>query len=407
MNVKEYRCTKICTQTRKFTTASIFASILILISALFTSCQDAQFNGDILEVMEQNLTSTVYFQKDADSPVAFSYTFKIGEDYSVSELPDNRTAREYELNPGFDLGGWKPLYTNGADDNAYTLDANGFIKSFHMTITPLTVYGAGYTAATDTPYKIIYKTQNLTMDGYEYYDERAMTGTTSTPEAPSYTDAAGNLLEITGFTALSSSIEEMEIAADGSTVVEVLYDRNAYTLTLHKNDSNAGTAAEETVQHTFYFEVPALIPANTFTYGSYTFAGWATSTQRAAAHTVDYTDGVYYTIGAADADLYAVWLLPHISVTIELPGANEVGITYSIETNKIILSAVLPNGAAESDYTYSWFYANEGFTNVRSTDSTWEINTTSLASGYYQVSLIAVRVADGMPSGLTVQIHKE
>ena len=186
-----------------------------------------------------------------------------------------------------------------------------------------------------------------------------------------------------------------------------MYDRNAYTLTLHKNDSNAGTAAEETVQHTFYFEVPAHIPANTFTYGSYTFTGWANSIERAAAHIVDYTDGVYYTIGAADADLYAVWLLPHISVTIQLPGTNEVGITYTIQADKIILSAVLPTGAVESDYTYSWFYANEGFTNVRSTSSTWEINTTSLASGYYQVSLIAVRVADGIPSGLTVQIHKE
>ena len=211
MNVKKYRC--------KFIITSVFASILILISALLTSCKDPQFNGDILEVMEKNLTSTVYFKKDADSPVAFSYTFKIGEEYSVSDLPDNKTAREYELYPGFDLGGWKPLYSDGADDNAYTLDANGFITSFHMTIAPLTVYGAGYTAATDTPYKIIYKIQNLTMDGYDYYDERAMTGTTSTPQAPSYTDAAGNLLEITGFTALTSSIEEKEIAANGSTVV--------------------------------------------------------------------------------------------------------------------------------------------------------------------------------------------
>lgn len=391
-----------------FNTVKLIA--VILISAVISiSCSDAEFNGDILAALEENNSSTVEFKKDAKSEVAFVMQFKIGNDYSAEDLPSVDAEEVLALKPGFDLIGWKPA-ADSTNNQFYTLDKKGFIQSFHMTANPFTVYG-DFTASKNTPYKIIYKTQNVTMDGYELYQEKEMTGTTSTPEAPSYTDAASNVISITGFTAQTAAITEKEIAADGSTTVEIFYDRNQYTLTLHKNDTNAGSPSEETVTEDFWFGVPKHIPANTFTYTGHSFGGWAETTAKAAAFTVDYQDGVYYTIGDADAHLYAVWLLPQISVTIHLPAPDEVGITYEISSDgkKLILSAVLPTGATAADYDFSWYYPSEGF-NVKSTASTWEINIdqsdpASLDPGDYQVSLIAVRRSDSMPSGISAQIH--
>ena len=275
-----------------------------------------------------------------------------------------------------------------------------------MGVRSITLYGAKYSAATDTPYKIIYKTQNLTMDGYEYYSEQEMEGTTSTPDQPSFTDAANNLIDIPGFTARSDLITEVEILADGSAEVEVLYDRNAYTLTFHANDGSE--ASEQTATQTFYYEVTAQLNPNSFVREGCGFAGWASTREKAAAGTVDYTDGANYTIGIGDADLYAVWTLPHISITIELPGADEVGVTYEIDAadpNKVTFSAVIPAGHTESEYTFNWFFTNEGFANVRSIDSSWLLDTTGWAPGFYQISLIAIHIADSMPSGGTVQIE--
>ena len=99
--------------------------------------------------------------------------------------------------------------------------------------------------------------------------------------------------------------------------------------------------------------------------------------------------------------------MPQISVTVELPGLDEVGVEYNLSGNTLTLSAKLPDGASESDYTYSWFYTDEGFGNVRCTDAVWTIDTTSWEKGCYQITLIAERVADGMPSGTTVQITIE
>ncbi len=243
------------------------------------------------------------------------------------------------------------------------------------------------------------------MDGYDYYDEQSMTGTTSTPDAPSYTDATNNLIDIPGFTAQTAAIVEQEIAADGSAIVEVLYDRNLYTLTLHANDGS-GTGEPEDTQN-FYYGVPTRLTVNAFSRSGCSFAGWATSRDRAAAGTVDYSDRSNYTIGAGNADLYAVWTLPHISVTISLPGTDEVSPTYVLDTtdaNKVNLSAVIPAGHTAAEYTYKWFYTNEGpGTTPLSTLNSFVLDTTGWSRGTYQITLLA-ELSGVSAGGGTVQI---
>ena len=386
-----------------------FSLSLLLVLLLFAACKtEAEFDGDILEAVNADTSSVISFKKDKDSPVAFEKAYTIGINYSASDLPGNDNENVEKLNPGFDLLGWALDDADIDLQDIFTFDSEGFITAFHMGVRSITLYGAKYTAATDTPYKIVYKIQNKTMDGYDVYDEQMMEGTTSTPEEPSYTDAANNLLDIPGFTARLDLLEEVEILADGSALVEVLYDRNAYTLTFHANDGSGDT--EQTASQTFYYEVTAQLNPNSFTREGCGFAGWATSRERAAQGTVDYTDGANYTIGTEDEDLYAVWTLPHISIAIELPGADEVGVTYAIDTanpNIVTFSAVIPAGHTEDEYSFNWFFTNEGFANVQSTLSSWEVDTTGWTPGFYQISLIAIHTVDSMPSGGTVQIEVE
>ena len=384
---------------------TLLFTLAVLAAVLhFTSCQtEYEYDGDILAAVNEDLSSVISFKKDAESPVAFTRKYKIGQDYSSNQLPGNDTPEVSNFNQGFDITGWKLDESAAELQKYFTFDEDGYVTSFHMGIKAITLYAAGYTASSDTPYKIIYKTQNLAMDAYEYYDEAEMTGTTSTPDNPSYTDAANNLIEIPGFTALASSIVEQEILADGSTVVEVLYNRNAYTLTFHSNEGGGTSEALDT--QTFYYGVPAALKTNGFTRSGYSFAGWATGRTGSVA----FANQALYTIDAADADLYAVWTLPNISITISLPGADEVGISWAPDTvapNKIILSAVIPDGHADTEYTYKWYNSNT----VPATQisgavySSYIVDTTGFAAGYYQYTLIAE--LGGVPAGGgTVQIQ--
>ena len=296
--------------------------ISVLFALIIASCSNYQYDGDILAEIQGDTRSTISFKKDKESPVAFTVTFEIGKDYNVSDLPGNDNQDVDKMNPGFELGGWVPDSTDADFLSAVSLDENGFIQSFHMTPLDVTFYGAGYYASTDTPYKIVYKIQNEARDGYDVYEEREMTGTTSTPEAPSYTAAGDNLIEIEGFRLREDLLEEKEILADGSTVVEVFYDR-----------------------------------------------------------------------------------MPDVGITITIPSTNEITITSARAGNVVTLTALLPAGESAADYSFCWFYTDQGMTSSLSTTTSCTVDTTSLAKGVYQISLIAVRTSDSMPFGGTVQIE--
>ncbi len=389
----------------------LYKSLLLSLCAitLFAACKtEAEFDGDILEAINADTSSVISFKKDRNSPVAFELSYSIGGDYTLEDLPGNDDEKVDQLNPGFDLIGWKLDDADNDLRSSFTFDAEGCVSSFHMGTRSITLYGAGYTASTDTPYKIVYKTQNLAMTGYDVHSEQILTGTTSTPDAPSYTDATNHTIDIPGFSVRIDLLNEEEIAADGSTIVEVFYDRCLYSLIMHAND---GTGASELTElQTFYYQVTAQLTPNTFTRSGYSFAGWATTRERADAGTVDYTDGANYTIGVGDADLYAVWTLPHISVTITLPGADEVGITYELnptDSNKLTLSAVIPAGHTAGEYTYRWYRTNIGATSILSTDSSFELNTSAWSAGYHQITLIVeLQSSPGTPvGGGTIQIQ--
>ena len=127
----------------------------IIISLIFAlvifSCSGYQYDGDILSALQEDTNSTISFKKDRNSEVVFTLTYKIGLDYSSSDLPGNDNEDVDKMNPGFELGGWLPDSSDTDFMSAVVYDEKGFIKSFHMTPSNVIFYGAGYTASTDTP----------------------------------------------------------------------------------------------------------------------------------------------------------------------------------------------------------------------------------------------------------------
>lgn len=130
----------------------------------------------------------------------------------------------------------------------------------------LTLY-AKWTANTDTQYTVKHHQQNLDNDNYTPYEtESDKTGTTG-----ELTNATAK--NYAGFTA--KPFVQQAIAADGSTVVDIYYDRNTYSVTYTDGVNDEPIFADEVHQSVKYgAPVPAYNNGTNPTRKNYTFAGW-------------------------------------------------------------------------------------------------------------------------------------
>lgn len=144
---------------------------------------------------------------------------------------------------------------------------------------------------------------------------------------------AATALPYKGFTA--RPFKQKYISEYGTTVVEIYYDRNEYTVTF---DSNNGT--EDTATQIFYYGVPQNLNENVFSYPGYTFIGWGLSK----------TDGVVYANQAkfcgeytAGITLYAKWV-SGITVTGDTVGdidLSDITDEYTIKVKGSISQSTL------------------------------------------------------------------
>lgn len=135
-----------------------------------------------------------------------------------------------------------------------------------MPAKDLTLY-AKWTANTDTQYTVKHHQQNLDNDNYTPYEtESDKTGTTG-----ELTNATAK--NYAGFTA--KPFVQQAIAADGSTVVDIYYDRNTYSVTYTDGVNDEPIFADEVHQSVKYgAPVPAYNNGTNPTRKNYTFAGW-------------------------------------------------------------------------------------------------------------------------------------
>ena len=138
-----------------------------------------------------------------------------------------------------------------------------------------------YRAATDTAYTVKHMLQDVTGDGYteDAAARQTLHGTTGAD-----TNAAAKSYE--GFTA--QAVVQQAIAADGSTVVEIKYDRNSYEVTYAYVGTAPAGASALPEKATVKYGAPVAVAAAATAPG-YTFSGWSTGDFTMPAQDVEIT----------------------------------------------------------------------------------------------------------------------
>ena len=124
---------------------------------------------------------------------------------------------EQPIKEGYDLEGW----FNKDGDTLWDFAVNEVTKDTELY--------AKWKAKTDMAYTVQHLQQNISDDKYTVIDTENKTGTTDTMTVA----AAKNY---PGFTA--QAVTQQTIKGDGTTIVQIKYDRNEITLTLDLNDLN-------------------------------------------------------------------------------------------------------------------------------------------------------------------------
>ena len=170
---------------------------------------------------------------------------------------------------GYVFGGWT-ADGEAVDASAYVLGAGN------------ATFVAVYAPATDTAYVVKHYTENLDGTFAEVEADREnKTGTTGE-------NTAASAKTYVGFTA--GEVTQTAIAADGSTVIEIRYARNEYTVTFKANGEVTST---QTVKFGGRVTAPADPEAKGFTFGGWTING----------EVVDFGS---YTVPAGDVTIEAV-----------------------------------------------------------------------------------------------------
>lgn len=166
---------------------------------------------------------------------------------------------------GHEFTGWKSNIEG--DNKVYTSD--GTNSSITMPAANV-ILTAQWTVNTDTKYTVNHYQQNLDDNDYKLFEtESDKTGTTG-----EQTTATAKNYE--GFTA--KAVEQKTIAADGSTVVDIYYDRNTYSVTYTDGVNNETIFEDEVHQSVKYgASVPAYNNGTDPSRENYTFAGWEPS----------------------------------------------------------------------------------------------------------------------------------
>ena len=191
--------------------------------------------------------------------------------YVDSPVPDQT---DY---PGYDFDGWydDPDYINPFTPGQVIMPVGGKM-----------IYGK-FTAQSGIPYTV--KHYYMNADGTDYILQKTETkyGTTGERTIATTYDKVGFVSQWFG---------QKSISGDGSTVIEIYYDRIKYTITFNANGH--GTAPEGL---TAYFEQPISAPTSPNPDGEYVFSGWFED----LACTQPYTFTVMPMNGK---DLYAKWI---------------------------------------------------------------------------------------------------
>ena len=318
----------------------LFIAIVAISLIMFTSCDDAPAKYQVTfdandgtftgsdSVIEQTFGSK--YKIPAADPTRDGYTFdgwykgtnKIESTTTVEITSDitltaKWTAKTYQVtfNTNGAIESTTPISVDYASTygtlptvtkTGYTFDGwyNGTNKIESTTTVNITsdiTLTAKWTANTNTTYTVKHMQQNIENDSYTEVATEDLTGTTAAL-------TAANAKTYTGFTA--KGITQLTIKADGSTVIEVKYDRNKYTVT-YNLDGNTNTVI---AQSNIKYEAKINKPSDPDKIG-HTLDGWYKDSGCTTAF--DFNTAII-----ADITLYAKW---EVTYTISFDNNDATG----------------------------------------------------------------------------------
>ena len=182
-----------------------------------------------------------------------------------------------------------------------------------------------WTAKSDTAYQVKHYLQNLTDDGYTLAETETKAGTTG-----AQTEAVAK--SYPGFTV--QSFNQQTIAADGTTVVEIHYNRNTYKVTYDYGTAPSGAS---TLPTEATYKYGATVPvADKATAPGYNFDGWKK----------DGTVTTSFEMPAQNVTLTGSW-------TLKDPTAVNVDLNDHIYKTFTSNTADIPNGELTFNVTVS------------------------------------------------------
>ncbi len=184
-----------------------------------------------------------------------------------------------------------------------------------ITLTADVTLYAQWAAGTGTAYKVEHWQQNITDDDYTLAKTEPMTGTTGE-------ETAAKAEETAGFTA--KEFAQAKIAADGSTVIKIYYDRKIITLTFDADNGEDNT----TLSGKFGAEIVPPSPEKT----DFIFTGWNTD-KIPTESSKSYKDKITLT---EDLTLYAQWKEDVVNIIKNLTaGTHTVCVTGEIDETTV------------------------------------------------------------------------
>lgn len=295
---------------------------------------------------------TVAFEKNAPDGVEVSGS--MANQTFTYDQAKNLTANGFTLpaNSGYTFVGWATTadgakaYNDGQSVSNLTDVENG-------TVTLYAVWQQGESVQ----YTVNHYQQDITDDDFTLVETQKLNGVAGT-----LTDAKAN--SYTGFTA-PTDIEQQTIAADGSTVVDIRYERIARTITF------AETGDITIIPINARFGATVQAPTNPTKTG-YTFTGWSPA--------------VPAKMPAEDMTITAQWQINQYTITFNTDGGNEIApITKDYET---AISA--PTNPTKTGYTFVKWLKNGAEATVPSKMPAENITLTAL----WQVNQYTITLKD-------------
>ena len=356
---------------------------------------EAVMAGGTFEMPAENLVLTATWTANTNTIYTVKHYLQnldeVGKD-TTTDYTEDETARETKT--GTTLSDTK------AEAKTYTGFTAQNIVQQTIKADVSTVVNIYYNRNSNTAYTVRHHLQDLNDE------ETAAKGTT--PESDYSPDSENTRTGITGaWTSASAktytgytkqAFEQQAIAADGSTVIDIYYNRNNYAVEYNDGVENETITVPETKDWCYGSKVTVATDIPTRT--GYTFLGWTTSTTDTSAAT--YSAGDKFKMEAKSVTLYARWTknaLPGGNITITKNEYSDMVIfDYELtRTNKNVLTFTGANGYS----SYTWWIGNSE--SAVSTEKTYNWDTSTVLAGTYDVTLIATD-SNGSPRSQTMTI---